>query len=253
MGWAFDGTHEFAALAAPYLTEGAALGERLFYVAEDPEPDDMAQLADIVDADALQISSIAEIYGDGAVDPFQQHRTYTAALDDALAAGYTGIRVAADVTSRVIDEERLKTWIDWEIVADRMISEQPFTALCAFDKERVGSGTLRHLSAVHPLSSASGPVPPFRLFSAGGTLYVEGQVDSAAITQLWLALENLTIGTDVLVDLGSARLMSRGVLAGLSQLCASGVDVTIRGERGLIEELRKSVAPPHGNLVLEEA
>jgi len=106
---------------------------------------------------------------------------------------------------------------------------------------------------VHPLSSASGPVPPFRLFSAGGTLCVEGQVDSSAITQLWLALENLTIGTDVLVDLGSARLMSRGVLAGLSQLCDSGVDVTIRGERGLIEELRKSVAPPHGNLVLEEA
>src|SRR5262249_46014342 len=134
MGWTFDGTREFGVLAASYLAEGAALGERLFYVAEDPDPADMAQLADIVDADALQISSMAEIYGDGAVDPLEQRRTFAAAVDDALAAGYTGMRVIGDATSRVSDEERLKAWMEWEIIADRMLSARPITGLCPFYK-----------------------------------------------------------------------------------------------------------------------
>jgi hypothetical protein len=33
MGWAFAGSAGFAALARPFLAEGAALGERLMYVA----------------------------------------------------------------------------------------------------------------------------------------------------------------------------------------------------------------------------
>src|SRR5215813_9772853 len=146
MGWTFDGTREFAALAASYLAEGAALGERLCYVAEDPDPADMAQLADIVDADALQISSVADMYGpDGLVDPIRQRSDYAAVIDEALAAGYTGIRVAADGSSLVADEQRLNAMIEWEIVADRLAAERPITALCAYDKQQVRSDWLRHL------------------------------------------------------------------------------------------------------------
>jgi MEDS: MEthanogen/methylotroph, DcmR Sensory domain len=253
MCWVFTGAREFAALALPFLSEGAALGERVMYVAENPDPADMLPLAASADAHALQITSIAEVYGaDGIVDPMAQRASYAAALADALAHGYTGLRVAAENTSLVSNEERLKAWIRWEIVADRFIAENPVTGLCAFDKEKVDTARLRHLATLHPLSSASSPVPQFRHYSETGVLRIEGQVDSFAVTQLWLGLENLPPGTHVLVDLATARLMSHAVLAGLGQLCDSGVTVTVRGQRAAIGDLRTCLAQPNNRLVLEE-
>ena len=253
MFWVFTGAREFAALAVPFLSEGAALGERLMYVAENPDPADMMPLAASGAAHALQITSIAEVYGAGGiVDPAAQLATYAAALADAMAQGYTGLRVAAENTSMVIDEEQLKAWTRWEIIADRFIAENPVTGLCAFDKEKVDPGRLRHLATLHPLSSASSPVPQFRLYSEAGVLRIEGQLDSFAVTQLWLALENLPRGTQVIVDLATARLMSRAVLAGLAQLCESGVNVTIRGQRAALGELRISVGQHSDRLVLQE-
>lgn len=253
MCWVINGSREFAALAVPFLAEGAALGERLMYVAENPDPADMMPLAASSDAHALQIASIAEVYGTGRiVDPTAQLATYAAALADALAHGYTGLRVAAENTSLVGDDDQLKAWMRWEIIADRFVAENPVTGLCAFNKEKVDAGWLRHLATLHPLSSASSPVPQFRLYSEAGVLRIEGQVDSSAVTQLWLALENLPPETHVVVDLATATLMSRAVLVGLRQLCDSGVNVTIRGQRVALGELRMSLAQHSDRLVLEE-
>jgi hypothetical protein len=254
IGWVFEGRSEFAALAAPYLTEGAALGERLMYVAEEPRPEDTAQLATIVGPDQLRITSIAETYGpSGIVDPLRQLATFIDELDAAKAAGYTGLRVAADNTSLIRDEKQMKAWIQWEVTADHTIADEQFTALCAFNKEKVGSIQLNQIASVHPLSSASGPVPQYRLFSDGQAMHIEGRVDSYAITQLWLALETLPVRADVVVDLATTRLMGPGVLAGLTQLCDCGIGVTIRGDRAAIAELRDSLTQPSSRLVLEEA
>ena len=57
MGWVFSGPSEFAALAAPFLAEGAALGERLMYVPAEVDPADLAGLRSVVGPDALQITS----------------------------------------------------------------------------------------------------------------------------------------------------------------------------------------------------
>jgi len=253
IGWVFEGAKEFAALAASYLTEGAALGERLMYIAEDPRPEDMAQLANVVRPDQLRISSVAETYGSGrALDPQRQLVTFIDELHAAKSAGYTGVRVAADNTSLVGDEKQMKAWLQWELIADHAVAGNELTGLCAFNKEKVGGSQLRQLASVHPLSSASGPVPQYRLFSDGQAMHIEGRVDSHAVTQLWLALETLPVRADVVVDLATARLMSFGVLAGLTQLCDCGIGVTIRGDRAAISELRDSLSQPSGRLVLEE-
>ncbi len=108
MGWVFAGSSGFAALAEPYLAEGAARGERLMYVAADPSPAALARLSEVVGRRALQVASTAEVYGaSGVVDPPGQRATFAAALADARAEGYSGIRVAADNTPLVTDEVRL--------------------------------------------------------------------------------------------------------------------------------------------------
>src|SRR5689334_6772663 len=90
IGWTFAGPAGVAELARPFLAEGARLGEKLMYVAVDPEPGDVAGLAS---PGALQIASIAEVYGSsGVVNAPSQQATFTLALAEALAQGYTGIR-----------------------------------------------------------------------------------------------------------------------------------------------------------------
>ena len=199
MGWIFTGSDGFAPIARPFLAEGAALGERLMYVAADPGPAALAALAGLAGVagpHGLQVASIAEVYGaSGVVDAPSQRATFAGALADALAEGYSGIRVAADNTPLVSDEARLAAWIRWEIVADRFMSENQVTGLCAFDQEKVNVDRLRHLATLHPLSSAAFPVPQFRLFAESGNLSVEGELDSFAVSQLWLALDALPAKT----------------------------------------------------------
>ena len=50
-----------AALAVPFLSEGAALGQRLMYVAENPDPEDMRPLAASGDAEAERTRVAAEL------------------------------------------------------------------------------------------------------------------------------------------------------------------------------------------------
>lgn len=242
IGWVFTGFEQFAAIAGPFLAEGVAQGERLMYVAEDPDPATLGHLTDLVDRDTLQIASIADVYGaSGIVDPPSQRATFAEALGQALAEGYSGIRVAADNTSLVLDEERLEAWIRWEIVADRFMSQNRVIGLCAFNRERVDVDRLRHLATLHPLFSATSFTPQFRFFTEDTSLIMVGEVDSSAVDQLWVVLANLPPKTDVVIDLAKATFMSHRVLSGLGLLSDTGVDVTIRGESGAIRDLREIV------------
>lgn len=66
MRWIFTGSGGFAPIARPFLAEGAALGERLMYVAADPDPAALAALAGLAGVagpHGLQVASIAEVYG----------------------------------------------------------------------------------------------------------------------------------------------------------------------------------------------
>ncbi len=254
LGCAVGGAAEFPVLAVPFLAEGSALGEFLLYVAEDPDPADISRLDDLLDPDSLLAMSTAEVYGaSGVVDPVRQRETYAGLLAGALAAGFTGIRVAADCTPLVSDEERLRAWTSWEVVTDRFIAENQVTAMCAFDQERVDVGLLRQVATLHPLSSASSPVPQFRLFSDSGALGVEGQLDSVAVTQLWLALDNLPPETGVVIDLASVTVQGSGVLDGLGQLGASGVGVTVRGDADAIGELARLAGAAADRVVFQES
>lgn len=253
IGWVFDGARQFDALAVPFLAEGAARGEQLMYVSADPEPGLAGRLGDGLAPGTLQVASIAEVYGaSGIVDAAAQRATFAAALTQAKAGGYTGIRVAADNTPLVADEERLAAWLRWEILADRFMSENPVTGLCAFDREKVEVDRLRHLATLHPLSSAGSPAPQYRLFADAGNLRVEGLIDSFTVGQLRLALDVLPPGTGVLIDLAAAAFTSRRPFAGLQRLAEAGVPVTVQGPPDALDELTAAGSAPNGHLTLEQ-
>jgi hypothetical protein len=252
IGWVFAGEAEFEQLAGPFLAEGAARGELLMYVSGAPRPPTAARLRDRYGSRVIRIARSADVYGEtGIVDPVAQRARFATVLADALAAGFSGIRVAADNTALVTDEKGLAAWIRWEHAADRFMADNPVTGLCAFDASRVDVNRLRHLATLHPLSASSEPEPQFRMYSDDGSLCLEGHVDSFAVGQLPVALEVLPPDTGVLIDLSAATLMSRAPLAALRRLADDGVSVTIRGERKALDALAGDGLRPGENLVLE--
>jgi DcmR-like sensory protein len=254
IGWIFSGPGEFAALADPFLAEGAARNERLMYVAEDPDIAAFGRWTEALPPGTLTAATVSEVYGEsGIVDAAKQRATFAQALAEALAAGYRGIRVAADNTPLVLDRERIDAWMRWEIVADHFMSENPVTGLCAFDKSRIDVNTLSHLATVHPVWPAESDQPPFRLFSNDSALWLEGEVNSFALGQARLALDNLPPKTSVVVDLTNTATVSNDALSALRQLCETGVAVTVRGATEIVRRLAHTTGTASQNLSWADA
>lgn len=249
IGWIFSGTDEFSALAEPFLAEGAKRNERLLYVAEDPDTSSFGSWKEALVPGTLTGATIAEVYGaSGIVDAPKQRATFAQFLADALAAGYTGIRVAADNSPLVLDSERIEAWMRWEIVADHFMSENPVTGLCAFDRSRIDLTSLQNLATVHPVWQADSDQPPFRLFSSDSSLWLEGEVNAFAVGQAQRALEDLPPSTGVIVDLTGTPAVTTDAIAALRQLCETGASVTVRGATEIVRRLAQTGSGAPRNL-----
>ncbi len=253
MGWAFAGAGEFAALARSCLMEGAAQGERLMYVAEHPDPSAVAALSGVASEADLRVVTLAEVYGaSGVVDPQAQLERYSREVDAALAAGYSGLRAVCDSTPMVVSEDAVAAWLQWEVLADQFMAANPMTALCAFDVQRVDRARLARLAAVHPLSSASGPVPPFRLYFEAGALRLDGAVNADSLASLRLTVAALPAGTPAEVDLGSQTAVSWDLVALLNDVAGYGTPVTVFAEEAALRTILASFPPPSPSLVLRQ-
>jgi hypothetical protein len=133
------------------LAAGLANGERLMYVADDPEP--RLWPLRFVSRAQLVVASTTDVYGpEHTVVAASQREIYAMALDEALRDGYSGLRVIADNTSLVDGAQRFAAWLRWEQEADAFMSENPMTALCSFDRTRVDRDSLRALVGAHQSS-----------------------------------------------------------------------------------------------------
>lgn len=146
--WAFRGLAEFHARVGRFLAQGAARGERLLLVEDDPRPGQWP--SDLLDRKVLQLASVAEVYGATRLaDPAAQELVFDQVLGEALADGYVGLRIAADNTSVATGGARLDAWRLWETWADRFMAAEPVTGLCAFDCVRMDAGDLVQLIGLH--------------------------------------------------------------------------------------------------------
>lgn len=154
--WAFRGLAEFHARVGRFLAQGAARGERLLLVEDDPRPGQWP--SELLEREVLRLASVAEVYGSARLpDPTAQEAVFDQVLGEALADGYVGLRIAADNTSVATGGERLAAWCRWEARADRFMAAEPVTGLCAFDRVRLDAGDLRLLVGLHEVRV--GPEP----------------------------------------------------------------------------------------------
>lgn len=140
LGWVYSGPAQLEGRASTFLAEGIGRGERLIFVADNPNvkqwPAAFLQRGD------LRILSTCEIYGKHRiVDAAAVRARCEAQLAEALRDGYTGLRVDGP--------ERLAAWMRWEAEVERFIAGNPVTGLCAFDRSRTDAEVLRKVVGLH--------------------------------------------------------------------------------------------------------
>jgi hypothetical protein len=189
---------------------------------------------------ALQVQSLDAIYPVGTVvDPATQVRTYAATTQAALAAGFTGLRVAAEATELVRTPAQLDSFTRYEHLVDRFMLTRPFSALCAYHHGELGERVVAQLASLHPHATAG--ATPFRLHARGGdgsTVALGGDLDLAGHDLLSLALDRARPGPvdgQVVIDAVELGFIDhRGML----------ILDDYAGRRGLQAVLRTSLSTP---------
>jgi anti-anti-sigma regulatory factor len=181
--WTFEESAAFQKHAREFLAEGVAAGERVWYVGLEPFP----ELSGV--GAAVQYKSLASMYEGGVVDPPAQVAVYRAATEEALAEGYTGLRVAADGTPLVRTPEQLDAFARYEHLIDRYMRTAPFSAVCGFNRAELGGRTIAELTCMHPAGNAEAL---FRLCACRpgeGAATLAGEIDESNRELFLKALE----------------------------------------------------------------
>jgi hypothetical protein len=181
-GWVFDDPAGFRVDAARFLAVGLSAGHRVMYVPGDtggglPElPGLDAALA----AGQASIAAVSAMYAvDEPVDPQRQVAAFTQAAEQAVADGWAGLRVVADVTSLVHTPRQRAAWIEYEYLIDRCIAQLPLSGVCGFNRKVLTDhDALTEVVCMHPAVSrqASG----FRLYGGQGavvSMALAGEID----------------------------------------------------------------------------
>jgi hypothetical protein len=219
------------------------------YLASGPPPVLQLDLVGIEGLDALvgrgalEVRDVAGMYtetGDGQVD------AYVEATWQAVADGFTGLRVAADVTDFVVDEDDRHDFVRYEHAVDRLIAQGlPFTALCAYDLDRLGPA-FDEVACVHPLTHGATCTFGFHAVRESA-LALTGEVDTLSARAFVQALDRLLAGRGrpVTIDCSGLRFIDhRSVLAMDEAAARAQVPVALVGVGPLLVWL-SNVLPLH--------
>jgi anti-anti-sigma regulatory factor len=124
------------------------------------------------------------------IDPAVQVRAYATATDEAVAAGYTGLRVVADATSLVRTPAQLDAFARYEHLIDRYMRTRPMSAICGYDRRELGDRTIAELACMHPETNADEVL--FRLYACppgDGSATLTGELDPTTAQLFSTALE----------------------------------------------------------------
>lgn len=181
-GWVFSDPAEFRADAARFLAEGLSAGQRVVCVASDstlglPE---LAGLDAALATGQARIASVDRAYAVGQpVDAQRQLAAFAQASDTALADGWAGLRVVADVTSLVLTPQQREAWTHYEYLVDRYIAHLPLSGLCGFNSRVLtDEGALTEVVSMHPAVNAG--ASRFRMYGGDGvdvSIALAGEID----------------------------------------------------------------------------
>jgi hypothetical protein len=156
---------ERRAQLAPYLREGLEKRERVLHFLDPATPErilgDFREVGlpvrPFLDSGQLQILSAAKLLGtEATLDPLTVASKFAQASERAIAEGYSGLRIACEMTwalSSLIDTGRL---IEFEIQLGSIVSGGRCSALCQYNVYRFEPSPLHHVRKNHAVILAKG-------------------------------------------------------------------------------------------------
>src|SRR3954447_8901669 len=249
--WSFDDREQFRRAGVAYLEDGRRLGQRLMYVGDcdaDRLRDDLAELSDrdaLMEAGWLSVAPLDAVYEIGApADTAERLRGYDALVDDALANGYRGLRVMAEVSRLLAAPAGAAAHARWEAVADRYMEDRPLSALCGYDRRQITAEALADVACVHPLVHGPEHVSPLRLFAADGGLALEGELDFFSAPALARAIRACVAEPgETVLDLAGLRFIDVAGVQALEgerrALAAQGCRVVLRSAPPALRRLSR--------------
>lgn len=227
---------------AAYLIAGRLAGERLLLLGT---PQRTGQALDALDAlgmdsaglraeGALVVADAEAAYlPGGAFDADARIAVYERLVLAALADGYTGLRVAADVPPALREITASGSWPSYELRADLLAARLPFTALCCYDRQWWAPDDVAPIAAVHAL--AFGPEGAaghcgFRLHSGpDGAIALDGELDMAGSELLGRLLRSASAEmSGGLLDVSGLRFVDIVGLRAVADAAIALADLTSR-------------------------
>jgi ABC-type transporter Mla MlaB component len=224
--WAYADDASFEEAALRFLTDGLAAGDRLMWVGDGAadrlrgSAGPLAAVDRLTAGGALALVSVGDGYAasDG-ISPDEQFAFYDAATRAAIADGYRGLRVVAEITPLAADPRHLPDLLRWEHLADDFVaSGSGFTALCAYRSDLLPAEAIADVASVHPVSHAEGSSAAFRIWFEDGALLLAGDVDRFTADRLARLLATTHVDGPVVtldlsrlhfIDLAGVRVVAR--------------------------------------------
>jgi anti-anti-sigma regulatory factor len=231
-----------------FLSGGLARGERLLCVGErviDSVRAEAAPLQDVeplVSAGTLQLMTFADAYAaTGDFSAERQFAFYDAATRRAVAEGYAGLRVVADLSALSADPGRRDELVRWEHLADRYIVHGPgMTAMCAYS-DSLPAETLADVTTAHPAAHAPVGLAAFHVFFDADAIALAGSVDISDADRLARVLADSPSAPAVVLDVSRLTFVdvagSRAIGRWARDLGGRGVRVEVRGASRLFRRI----------------
>ena len=223
--WVFTSEREHRRVVTSFLTAGLARGERVVFLGSPGERvrlvddylDEAGVEVETLRASGQLVTGVAEdeYLGDGEFDADARLRRYASGARAAVADGYTGLRVATEVSWLHGCPTARHDWPSFELRADLLAATLPFTALCAYDGRHWRPDELAVLRSLHgrclgPHADTAG----FRLYGQrDGSLRLRGELDLAHAERV----RSLLLSA---VDGGGCRVLD---ITGLTFIDATGL------------------------------
>lgn len=206
-------------LVSAYVRAGLERGERTVYVAAEHSEGEVRRALAISghDRDLVVLpAAVAHGYAHGSFDYVERLGVWAEQAHAAVAEGFTGLRVAFDMTWLDDVDLSLDELVDLELRGTHVFQAAPGTALCIYDPRRFHSHTLARAGHAHRvrLGTAAAPEPVFRsqlltvATSGPGAVALAGEVDRSNAGALGHALESVLDGRDaLLIDLSQLEFI----------------------------------------------
>jgi len=263
VGWGYAGRTELRTRAWEYLLDGVLAGQRIEFVGSGSVDALRAELAgfadgdpyfgqDAVDRGAFRVASVDEVYafcGAGrVVDPDRSVTARAAATEDALAAGYSGLRAVVDATALTGTVVQRMAYAHYEYLLDQQSNVLPLATICAYDVAELGIAAVAEMTCLHPLTNRGASA--FRLYTDGEAAFtLAGEIDFSSAGQLADTLDRvlpLISGSELVVDGQQLEFMDHHALLVLDR-CAGrrGIRLALHTPRTTLATIAEAIGLHH--------